>query len=205
MLMRISTSVALCLLIASPCLASQITDSSCSTFSGTWYGAFRVVTPDGKSTRYNAVIVLAGDCGHITGSAGSGIDQQMPISSVQVTGDEIRFHMDPMGGLDFKLKRQGNHLSGTASGKINVVIDVQPAPGLLPHEQLLDVLILEGTSMAGTEAAWDFVSDDKQLMPFLQKIHKRDGAIPHFELVLGTNNMGASAVQDRVLTWRTSE
>ena len=92
---------ALCLLMAPTCLSSQTTDSSCSTFAGTWYGSFRVLAPDGKSTRDNAVIVLAGDCGHITGSAGSGIDQQMPVSSVQVTGDEIRFHMDPMGDWTF--------------------------------------------------------------------------------------------------------
>lgn len=135
--MRIPTLGALCLLTASTCLSSQTTDSSCSTFFGTWYGSFRLVAADGKSTRDNAVIVLTGDCGHITGSAGSDIDRQMPVSNVQVTDDEIRFHMDAMGGLDFQLKRRGNHLTGTASGKTNAVIDVQPAPGLLPHDQLL--------------------------------------------------------------------
>jgi ketosteroid isomerase-like protein len=118
------------------CSSSQTTSSSCSAFAGTWYGSFRVLTPDGKSTRDNAVIVLAGDCAHITGSAGSDIDHQMPVRDVLVSGDEIRFHMDPMGGMDFLLKRLGSHLTGTASGKVNVLIDVQPAPGLLPHDQL---------------------------------------------------------------------
>lgn len=164
--MRISVLGALCLMMALTCLSSQTTDSSCSTFSGTWYGSFRIVTPEGKSTRDNAVIVLAGDCGHITGSAGSGIDQQMPITSVQVTGDEIRFHMDAMGGLDFQLKRRGNHLAGTASGKVNVAIDVQPAPGLLPHDQLVNEItetdrnLFEAFDTCNVDAYASYLSPD---------------------------------------------
>lgn len=64
------------------------------------------------------------------------------------------------------------------------------------------VLILEGTSMAGTECAWDFVADDSRLLPFLQQIENRDGSIPYFELVLGTNNMSGSAVRSSILAWR---
>lgn len=65
-----------------------------------------------------------------------------------------------------------------------------------------NVLILEGTSMAGTECAWDFVSDTSQLLPFLQRIRRPDGTIPHFEVVLGSNNMGGSAVRAATLAWR---
>jgi len=128
---------AVCLLLVATSLPAQTKDTSCSAFSGTWYGSFRVFTPDGRSNRDNAVIILTGDCRDMTGSAGSSIDRQSPISLVQVNGDEIRFHMEPMGGLDFQLKRQGNHLVGTASGKVHAVIDVQPAPGLLPHPELV--------------------------------------------------------------------
>jgi hypothetical protein len=67
-----------------------------------------------------------------------------------------------------------------------------------------NTLILEGTSMAGTESAWDFVSDDSQLLPFLQRIRRVDGTLPHFEVVLGTNNMSGSAVKNTVLAWRTT-
>jgi hypothetical protein len=67
-----------------------------------------------------------------------------------------------------------------------------------------NALILEGTSMAGTESAWDFVSDDSQLLPFLQRIRRADGTLPHFEVVLGTNNMSGSAVKNTVLAWRTT-
>ncbi|GGG91852.1 hypothetical protein [Silvibacterium dinghuense] len=67
------------------------------------------------------------------------------------------------------------------------------------------VLILEGTSMAGTECAWDFASDDSRLLPFLQKIGSRYGSIPYFEVVLGTNNMSGSAVRSTILAWRVQE
>jgi hypothetical protein len=67
-----------------------------------------------------------------------------------------------------------------------------------------NALILEGTSMAGTESASDFVADDSQLLPFLQRIRRADGTVPHFEVVLGTNNMSGSAVKNTVLAWRTT-
>ncbi|ADV81927.1 hypothetical protein [Terriglobus saanensis] len=68
-----------------------------------------------------------------------------------------------------------------------------------------NVLLIEGTSMAGTEAAWDFVSDDSELLPFLKRIQHPDGRIPHFELLLGTQNMSSSAVHSNLLAWRTSD
>lgn len=65
-----------------------------------------------------------------------------------------------------------------------------------------NALLVEGTSMAGTEAAWDFVSDDSELLPFLKRIQRPDGEVPHFELLLGTQNMSSSAVHSNVLAWR---
>ena len=65
-----------------------------------------------------------------------------------------------------------------------------------------NALLIEGTSMAGTEAAWDFVSDNLQLLPFLRQIQRPDGSTPHFELLVGTQNMNASAVHDELIAWR---
>jgi hypothetical protein len=68
-----------------------------------------------------------------------------------------------------------------------------------------NTLILEGTSMAGTESAWDLVPDDSQLLPFLKEIRRADGTLPHFEVVFGTNNLSNSAAKNTVLAWRTSD
>lgn len=68
-----------------------------------------------------------------------------------------------------------------------------------------DVLIVEGTSMAGTEAAWDFISDDSELMPFLKRIQQSNSRLPHFEVLVGTQNMSSRAVHSNVLAWRTND
>ena len=63
------------------------------------------------------------------------------------------------------------------------------------------VLIVEGTSMAGVEAAWDFVSDDKTLLPLLHRMQESDGTLPWFELLIGTQNLGASASHTDLVAW----
>jgi hypothetical protein len=67
-----------------------------------------------------------------------------------------------------------------------------------------EILILEGTSMAGTESAADFVFDEARLLPFLEKIRNRGGTIPYFELLLQSNSMNGSASQSEILAYRTS-
>jgi hypothetical protein len=66
------------------------------------------------------------------------------------------------------------------------------------------ILILEGTSMAGTESAADFVFDDTRLLPFLEQVKSRDGELPYFELLLQSNSMNGSASQSEVVAYRTS-
>jgi len=129
-------SSTLCILLSAVSLAQTSKPVSAAAFTGTWFGSFNITTPDGKPKRDNAVLVLTEDGGTLTGTMGSAIDKQMLITQVQLTGNEIRFHMDAAGGLDFKLKRQGDRLVGAATGKMQATVDVRPAPGLLPHDRL---------------------------------------------------------------------
>jgi hypothetical protein len=66
-----------------------------------------------------------------------------------------------------------------------------------------NALLLEGTGMSGAEAGMDFVLDDAQLLPFLDRIRRPDDTLPHFELLLETHNIGASAGQSEIIAWRT--
>ncbi|WP_433964007.1 hypothetical protein [Tunturiibacter gelidiferens] len=66
------------------------------------------------------------------------------------------------------------------------------------------VLLLEGTSMAGTESAADFIFDDSRLSPFLEKIRQKNGSLPYFELLLQSNNMNGSASGSSILAYRTT-
>ncbi|NYF78876.1 hypothetical protein [Granulicella arctica] len=72
-------------------------------------------------------------------------------------------------------------------------------PGLEGQGQ---ALLVEGTSMAGTESASDFLFDEASFAPFAQQIRKPDGSLPHFEVLLETRSIGGNAPQSRVVSYR---
>ena len=65
------------------------------------------------------------------------------------------------------------------------------------------VLIVEGTSIAGTEAATDFLTHTpSQLEPILAPVFQRYDRVPPFEVLLQSTNVDGSASQSRVLAMR---
>jgi hypothetical protein len=66
-----------------------------------------------------------------------------------------------------------------------------------------NVLIIEGNSMAGTEAISDFLFDDDALLPFLRKVTKPNGSLSHFEVLIESNSVNGSAGRFRILAYRT--
>lgn len=62
-----------------------------------------------------------------------------------------------------------------------------------------NVLLLEGLTMVGTEAAIDLATDDKKLLPLLSSIRKKDGTLPHFEMLLESDTLGDGAGPARVV------
>ena len=64
-------------------------------------------------------------------------------------------------------------------------------------------LIIEGNSMAGTEAISDFLFDDAALLPFIGKLRKPDGSVPYFEVLIEANSVNGSAGPFRILAYRT--
>jgi len=65
-----------------------------------------------------------------------------------------------------------------------------------------NILIVEGTSVAGTQAISDFLFSDGLLDSFLTKIAKQDGTIPHFEILLKSRNLSGSASRSQILAYR---
>jgi hypothetical protein len=63
-----------------------------------------------------------------------------------------------------------------------------------------NVLIVEGTTMAGTEAAADFLFEGSRLGSLLKL--DSSGHLPYFELLLQTNNLGGNAPESKVLGYR---
>lgn len=67
-----------------------------------------------------------------------------------------------------------------------------------------NVLLLSGTTTAGTEGAADFVLNERSLGGFLQKIAPGK-AIPHFEVVLDVENVVGSSPRAAVVAYRVSD
>jgi len=68
-----------------------------------------------------------------------------------------------------------------------------------------NALLLEGQSQVSTGAAEEFVQNDLDLIPFLNAIRRKDGSIPHFELLLKVKGMSGSAVSYQILTQRVDD
>ena len=64
------------------------------------------------------------------------------------------------------------------------------------------VLIVEGTSIAGTEAAAEFLTNPAQMSQVLDAAWRRSGAVPPFEILLETTNLNGSGSQSRVVASR---
>lgn len=64
------------------------------------------------------------------------------------------------------------------------------------------VLIMEGTTLPGTEAISDFAFDDTELLPFLEKIKRPDGTLPYFEVLLESRDFNDTSGRFHILTYR---
>lgn len=171
---RSATLLAL-LLSGATSLIAQPAGPADSAFAGTWFGSFTVTAPDGTLHRDNAVVVLRDEGGRLSGTAGDTIDHQMPLSGVQASGDALRFHMDAAGGLDFMLQRAADHLVGTAVGKVHARVDVRPAPGLLPHDQLVAEISDADRKLFEAFDACDAKAYGSYLAPDVEFYHDKGG------------------------------
>ena len=75
-------------------------------------------------------------------------------------------------------------------------------PNLEPSR---NVLIMEGTSLAATQAVCDLAFDENSLGPALQKVRRRDGSLPHFELLLSSTVVNGNASNFQILAYRIYE
>ncbi|MBN9661862.1 MAG: hypothetical protein J0H49_26945 [Acidobacteria bacterium] len=71
--------------------------------------------------------------------------------------------------------------------------------GLTSNEH---VLILSGLNTPGTEGAADFLLNPSTLGGFLEKITDSGNRVPHFELLLGVDNISVTAPRAEVLAYR---
>ena len=105
--------------------------------SGTWFGSIAISNPDGRVSHDTAVLVVGQMSPNANGSMGRTIDQQTPWADGSFKDNRLQFHFNAAGGLNVDLTLQGERLAGTATGQsVSAQIDLRPAPGILPHQQL---------------------------------------------------------------------
>jgi len=137
--------------------SQTVTSNSADPFQGTWFGSFAVTNPDGKVSHDTAVVVLERHGDRITGTAGPTIDRQMPFSGAHVSGGALQFTVDAQGGIAFELHGTADHLEGTATGTtMKAALDLKPAPGLLPHDKLMQEISDADKQLFDAFGACDF-------------------------------------------------
>lgn len=65
-----------------------------------------------------------------------------------------------------------------------------------------DALIFQGTGMAGTESAADFLFNSRSFAQFARRIGATRGRVPHFEVLLETARIGGNAPLAKVIAYR---
>ena len=98
-----------------------------------------------------------------------------------------------------------------AAGEQEKYIEGDGAPGkplfgvlaFLPNlDPSRNVLLVEGTSLAGTQAIRDLLFDDRMLLPFLSKVRRADGSLRHFEMLLASTVVNGNSSKFQILTYR---
>jgi hypothetical protein len=85
---------------------------------------------------------------------------------------------------------QSNYVNqiGDTSHRTYALLSFLPGPDGVGH-----ILLLEGQGMAGTQAAGDFLLNQREMDPILRKAQAADGSIGPFEVLLEARTVGVNA------------
>ena len=136
-LSRLLASGILLGLLHSNSALSATSPSAANGIDHVWFGTFTNTLPNGKISHDVTALILEQDGSKLSGSVGPSIDRLAPIVAGSISGKNISFHIEA-AGIAFALRLDHGHLVGTATGGgANAVLDLTPAPGLMPHAQLV--------------------------------------------------------------------
>jgi hypothetical protein len=126
---------------------------------------------------------------------------------VQLFAGRIDYSLDdePADGLDYvnvKAPREGEHsrYMAVVKGEETYSLAVIAFVGGLEGDD--HALLIEGTDMAGTEGACDFLLDSKASSTFFSTLTRPDGSVSHFEILLETKTVKGNASEPQILAYR---
>src|ERR1700677_1580317 len=128
---------------------------------------------------------------------------------VQLFAGRIDYSLDdqPADGLDYVNVRSprggelARYMADVKGGETYASLAVIAFVAGLDGED--HALLLEGTDMAGTEGACDFLLDAGPSSGFPSKFTRPDGSASHFEILLETKTVKGNASEPVVLAYRT--
>jgi ketosteroid isomerase-like protein len=174
-----------------------------TTIRGTWFGNIAISTPDGKISHDTAVLVIGQVGSDVTSSKFSGgmgrtIDQLTPWVDGGFKDNQLKFHLDAAGGLDVSLTLKEGRLAGTATGqRINAQIDLKPAPGLLPYQQLQQEIMEADRKLYAAFENCDVVGFASFFSKDLEFYHDRTGKTDYAENLKALQNRCAEGIRLR--------
>jgi len=156
MMMRMHSLPFVAVIAAAACWVPTISAQAAPSINGTWFGSIVLTDASGKTNHDTSVLVVTSSSSSTSGGLGRTIDQMTPWVNGSRRDHELAFHLDAAGGLDFVITENGGHLAGKATGpRLSGSIDLRPAPGLLPHEQLQKEIMAADEQLYTAFAACD--------------------------------------------------
>lgn len=121
---------------------AQPKSSAAHQLSGTWSGNIALANPNGTVSHNQVVLKLEVDGTKVSGSIGSTIDDQSSILDGRIANGVVTFRLPAGRVTEFSVHLTNGHLYGHASGvgknsSAHADLDLQPAPALMPHPELV--------------------------------------------------------------------
>ena len=165
------TVIALCSMLMTIRSSGQPSVRSSHDIAGTWSGTFAISNPNGTVSHNQVVVRFEPQGSTLNGSIGSNIDSQSPFADGNIVGSVVTFHLATGRVTEFTLHLEKGHLYGSAIGtgqnqSQHAEMDLQPAPALLPHPELVEQIsaadhrIFEGYESCDLHLYGSFLSDD---------------------------------------------
>ncbi|AXC10237.1 Adenylate cyclase [Acidisarcina polymorpha] len=126
---------------------------------------------------------------------------------VQIFAEHVDYSLDdhPADGLDYvnvRSPQSGESARYMAAVKGNQTFSLGVIAFISGLEGGKHVLMIEGTDMAGTQGACDFLLDANASSAVLSKLIRPDGRVGHFEMLLETKTVTGNASEHLVLAYR---
>jgi ketosteroid isomerase-like protein len=152
----------------------------------------------GHGTVHDTAVLVLQTVPSVSGTLGRTIDEQNPIMNPALDQGHLRFHLQAVGGIDFDLSVASDRISGHGHGpNVEADLAVQPAPGLIPHDQLVREITAADDAMFAVFSACDVEKFSEFFAPDIEFYHDRTGRTGYEQNLEALRNRCAEGIKLR--------